>query len=298
MANVGFRSVRCRIRVNEDAPLFGSLIQKSYYFHVRPRWVRPMGPSVDTLARSLSPPPQRDHYRMIYAMGLKLSSPASRSYPLLPVTPLCRIYSRIPLYLQFLPPFTAMRGSVWRAKENSCALLIVKKAGTKDCVWRIFFGPFARNSPARLFSQVESCSCAHMRRFANKIVARVCCRQLSAVVHHCEWTHLNFYTIREYEVSTYNYVKFLLKLKEIESIIGILHPFLRVLRTILAGISKFLCCTQRKLAMVLRAQKGIKNCCTFSKDDVSSCILRYFPRPAAFSGWYGWSIRNESSYFR
>lgn len=128
---------------------FDSLIQKSYYFHVRPRWVRPMGPSVDTLARSLSPPPQRDHYHMIYAMGLKLSSPASRS-PLLPVTPLCRIYSRIPLYFQLLlSPFTAARGPTWRTEENSCALLIVKETGTKDGICKRMFGLFARNSSSQ-----------------------------------------------------------------------------------------------------------------------------------------------------
>jgi len=129
-------------------PLFGSLIQKSYYFHVRPRWVRPVGLSVDTLARSLSPPSQRDHYRMIYAMGLKLSSPVSRKpvttcYPII-----CRICSRIPLYFQFLlSPFTAMRRPVWWTEENSCALLIVKKTGIKDGICRRIFRLFARNSP-------------------------------------------------------------------------------------------------------------------------------------------------------
>lgn len=153
MANVGFRSVRCQIRANGGVLLFGSLIQKSYYFHVRLRWVRPMGPSVDTLARSLSPPPQRDHYRMIYAMGLKLSSPVSRS-PLLPVTPLCRIYSRIPLYFFFL--LLRQRADlVWRTEENSCALLIVKDIGIKNDIRRRIFRPFARNSPAGSSTQAE-----------------------------------------------------------------------------------------------------------------------------------------------
>jgi len=78
-----------------------------------------MGPSADTLARTLSSPPQRDHYRMIYAMGLKLSSRAS---PLLPVTLLRHIYTpRIPLYFLPFPLFRATRVGQIPARSPSIA---------------------------------------------------------------------------------------------------------------------------------------------------------------------------------
>lgn len=117
-----------------------------------------MGPSADTLARSLSPPPQRDHYGMIYTTALKLSGRAlafrAARYYLLPHY---AVYT--PAFSTLFPvsssPFTATHARVQfrQAEENSCALLIVKKARTKgDICTRMFGRSLVIHRPGRSWS--------------------------------------------------------------------------------------------------------------------------------------------------
>jgi len=103
-----------------------------------------MGPSADTLARSLLPQPQRDHYRMIYTTVPKLSSRAllrAARYYLLPhyvvYTPAFRFISNF-----FFSPLRQLVVHSRRMEENSCALLIIKKPGEKTIGVREYLIPF------------------------------------------------------------------------------------------------------------------------------------------------------------